>query len=151
MSLALVHQTNHLKLVEQVWTRGFGQLSQEKYNIDAAIRIIIGQPHAKHPGQAFKYYPPRAKLDSASDLDLVSVSYLRQANALEHVTLVPIPEDTQIAIRGVGNGSLTPTHRVLLKWYGHGERKIHEGWFDLVDFPDIDILLGTASFRRSLL
>lgn len=48
----------------------------------------------------------------------------------------------------MGNGSLTPTHRVLLKWCGHGESKIHEGWFDLVDFPDIDILLGTASLEK---
>ncbi|KAK0658713.1 hypothetical protein QBC41DRAFT_385020 [Cercophora samala] len=147
-NLALVHQSNHAKLVEQVWRQGFSHLSAEKYNIDAAIRIIVDQPQAKHPGQAFKYYPARVKLDSASDVDLVSISYLRQAGALEHVTLVDIPEDMQIVIRGVGNGSLIPSHRVILEWCGHGESKIHEGWFDVVDFPDIDILLGTASFEK---
>ncbi|KAK4178045.1 hypothetical protein QBC36DRAFT_309528 [Triangularia setosa] len=103
---------------------------------------------AKDPGQAFKYYPARVKLDSASDVDLVSVSYLRQARVLEHITLVEIPEDTQLVIRGVGNGSLTPSHRVLLKWCGHGEGKIHEGWFEVVDFREIDILLSTASFEK---
>ncbi|KAK4195415.1 hypothetical protein QBC40DRAFT_269261 [Triangularia verruculosa] len=147
-NLALVHQANQLKVMKQVLKSGFGHLSAEKYNIDAAIQIIVDRPLAKHPGDAFKYYPARVKLDSASDVDLVSLSYLRQAGALEHIAPVEIPEETRLVLRGVGDGSLTPSHRVLLKWCGHGESKIHEGWFEVVDFPEIDILLGTASFAK---
>ncbi|KAK0736627.1 hypothetical protein B0T21DRAFT_182453 [Apiosordaria backusii] len=145
---AVVNHTKHLRLVEQIWRRGFGHLSAEKYNIDAAIRVITDRPLANHPGQAFRYYPARVKLDSASDVDLGSLSYLRQAGVLDYINLVEIPVDTQLVIRGVGNGSLAPLHRVLLKWCGRGESKIHEGWFEVIDFPEIDILLGTASFEK---
>ncbi|KFY33053.1 hypothetical protein V495_08478 [Pseudogymnoascus sp. VKM F-4514 (FW-929)] len=117
------------------------QLIKTNFTRNVALAVEIG-PHN------FKYVPTRAKLDTGSDENLVSLRLLKEAGINEDLWM-PIQEEQGVKLSGVV-GAVEPEFIVELAWYEGQEMKMQRSKFYIVENPDFDIVIGTKRITQEL-
>ena len=97
--------------------------------------------------EIIEYYPGRVKLDTGSEADFVSLSYLMQAGFTMDA-LKPIPVAQQAQVEGINGAKYTPKFEVDLKWFRQGKALTNTGRLLVVDQAPFDILLSSRRFSR---
>jgi hypothetical protein len=91
--------------------------------------------------------PALVKLDTGSDVDVVSLEFLTQANFATSA-LVPIPDEAKDTLVGVEGTLYQPNHSIELYWFRQGEQQIRRTKFYVVSGAPVDILLGSKRFAQ---
>ena len=149
-----VHSTAMANSNKQTHTRlisAFKQLGNSNYVVRATV--VVQQP-SQERGQRFKYIsteaehtPALVKLDTGSDVDVVSQEFLAQAGFTADA-FIPIPEEAKDSFIGIGGTPYRPESTIELFWFREGEQRIRKTRFYVVLGAPVDMLLGSKQFAQ---
>jgi hypothetical protein len=127
------------------------QLGNSNYVINATV--VVEQPSGEK-GQRFKYVSAKAehtpalvKLDTGSDVDVVSQEFLVEAGFAANA-FMPIPEEAKNSFIGIGGTPYQPESTIELFWFREGEQRIRKTRFFVVSGAHVDLLLGSRQFAQ---
>ena len=125
------------------------QLGRSNYVIRATV---IVEQSSQCGGQRFKYLstdaihtPALVKLDTGSDVDVVSQEFLTQAGFPESA-IVPILEDAKHILISIDGTSYQLASTISLFWFREDEQQIRKNLFYVVEGAPVDLLLGSKRF-----
>ena len=126
-------------------------LGSSNYVIKATVVV---ESSSQERGQRFQYIPTIAKhtpalvkLDTGSDVDVVSQEFLTEAGFTASAFL-PIPEEAKDAFIGIEGTPYRPESTVELFWFREGEQRIRKTRFYVVSGAPVDMLLGSKRFAQ---
>ena len=127
------------------------QLGSSNYVIKATVVV---EHSSQERGQRFKYVsteaehtPALVKLDTGSDVDVVSQEFLAQAGFAANA-FVPILEEAKDSFIGIEGTPYRPESTVELFWFREGEQRIRKTLFYVVSGAPVDMLLGSKRFAH---
>ena len=127
------------------------QLGSSNYVVKATV--VVEQP-SQERGQRFKYIstaaehtPALVKLDTGSDVDVVSQEFLDQAGFTTNA-FIPIPEEAKDSFIDIGGTTYRPKSTIELFWFREGEQRIRKTRFYVVSGAPVDMLLGSKQFAQ---
>lgn len=135
---------------QQAVVNALSQLSQSNYVVNATIAIPIRADHADggadgHYHHELIHLPALVKLDTGSDVDVVSKELLQEAGFdQERLQEIPCEEaDILVTFDGV---EFQPKAKISLSWYMEGEQRMRRNTFYVVPGAPVDLLLGSKRF-----
>ena len=127
------------------------QLGSSNYVIKATVVV---EQSSQERGQRFKYISTKAehtpalvKLDTGSDVDVVSQEFLSQAGFAANA-FMPIPEEAKDSFIGIEGTPYRPKSTIELFWFREGEQRIRKTRFYVVSGAPVDMLLGSKRFAQ---
>ena len=127
------------------------QLGSSNYVIKATV--VVEQVSLER-GQRFKYIsteaehtPALVKLDTGSDVDVVSQEFLARAGFPTNA-FMPIPEDAKDSFIGIEGTPYRPESTIELLWFREGEQRIRKTRFYVVSGAPVEMLLGSKQFAQ---
>jgi hypothetical protein len=147
-SAAMAKDNNkpHTRLI-----RALEQLGSSNYVIKATVVV---EQSSQERGQRFKYIsteaehtPALVKLDTGSDVDVVSQEFLAQAGFAANA-FMPIPEEVKDSFIGIEGTPYRPESTIELFWFREGEQRIRKTRFYVVSGAPVDMLLGSKRFAQ---
>ncbi|KAK3989008.1 hypothetical protein QBC44DRAFT_370376 [Cladorrhinum sp. PSN332] len=132
---------HHKNSAQQAWQKYLHQLEAQQFNINVTVAV----PQAG----GIRYHGTKAQLDTASDVDFVSLEYLKKAAKYPDGSLVPILAEDQQTVMGIGNNTYTPQFKIKLSWCPEGRQKYRDTWFMVVEKAEFDMLLGSSRFAEA--
>lgn len=144
---------------QQMIVNALSQLGKSNYVVNATVAIPVSSVQTNGGGTGsyhYKYAPALVKLDTGSDVDIVSSEFLEE-RCLDHELLqkTPAPYDEADCFVTIGGEEFQPESKVTLSWYMEGEQKMRRNTFYVVIGAPVDLLLGSRQFateaaRRSV-
>ena len=132
-------------------TSALEQLGSSNYVIKATV--VVENP-CQERGQRFKYIsteaehtPALVKLDTGSDVDVVSHEFLAEAG-FPAGAFMPIPEEAKDSFIGIEGTPYRPESTVDLFWFREGEQRMRKSRFYVVSGAPVDMLLGSKRFAE---
>ena len=145
-AMADSHKPTHTRLISAL-----KQLGNSNHVVNATV--VVQQP-SQERGQRFKYIsteaehtPALVKLDTGSDVDVVSQEFLAQAGFTAN-EFMPIPEEAKDSFIGIGGTPYRPESTIELFWFREGEQRIRKTRFYVVSGAPVDMLLGSKQFAQ---
>ena len=127
------------------------QLGSSNYVIKATVVV---EKSSQERGERFKYIPAEAeytpalvKLDTGSDVDVVSQEFLAEAGFTANA-FMPIPEEDKDSFIGIEGTPYRPESTVELFWFREGEQRMRKSRFYVVSGAPVDMLLGSKRFAQ---
>ncbi|PMD32360.1 hypothetical protein L207DRAFT_590651 [Hyaloscypha variabilis F] len=127
------------------------QMSKSNYVVQATVAVET--PYYKG-GSRFKFVPAESahipalvKLDTGSDIDIVSEGFLEQAGVSKSLRK-PIPAENAECFITIGGKEYQPESQICLFWYMEGEQRIRRNVFFVVSGAPVDLLLSSKNFAR---
>ncbi|KAL8791728.1 MAG: hypothetical protein Q9195_005665 [Heterodermia aff. obscurata] len=127
------------------------QLGSSNYVIKATV--VVENP-CQERGQRFRYIsteaehtPALVKLDTGSDVDVVSHEFLAEAGFPANA-FMPIPEEAKDSFIGIEGTPYRPESTVELFWFREGEQRMRKSRFYAVSGAPVDMLLGSKRFAQ---
>ena len=127
------------------------QLGSSNYVIKATVVI---ENSRQERGQRFRYIsteaehtPALVKLDTGSDVDVVSQEFLAEAGFAASA-FKPIPEEAKDSFIGIEGKPYRPESTVELFWFREGEQRMRKSRFYVVSGAPVDMLLGSKQFAQ---
>jgi hypothetical protein len=142
-------RSQKLSLPRRAVLNTLSQMGQSNYIIKATVAIET--PQSTVCGR-FKFVPAESthtpalvKLDTGSDVDIVSQEFLLQAGVNESL-LQPIPAEEAEVFAIIGGKEYKPDSKIRLFWYMEGEQRFRRNIFYVVTGAPVDLLLGSKKF-----
>ncbi|KAE9372812.1 hypothetical protein N431DRAFT_457498 [Stipitochalara longipes BDJ] len=127
------------------------QMGHSNYVVQATVAIET--PHSGD-GSQFKFVsteaahtPALVKLDTGSDVDIVSQEFLEQAGFSKFL-LQPIPPEEAKCFVTICGKQYRPESKIRLFWYMEGEQRFRRNIFYVVNGAPVDLLLSSKRFAR---
>jgi len=142
-------RTRKGKLGRHAVLNTLSQLGQSNYVVKATVAIETRQSAG---GSRFIFVPAESehipalvKLDTGSDVDIVSQEFLEEAGFRESL-LQPIPPEEGECFLTISGKKYKPESKVRLFWYMDGEQRMRQNIFYVVAGAPVDLLLGSKEF-----
>ena len=127
------------------------QLGSSNYVIKATVVV---EHSSQERGLRFQYKsieaehtPALVKLDTGSDVDVVSQEFLVQAGFAADA-FISIAEEAKDWFIGIEGTRYRPQSTIELFWFREGEQRIRKGRFYVVSGAPVDMLLGSKQFAQ---
>jgi len=151
IALNNLSQPQKLSLPRRLVLNTLLQMGHSNYIVQATVAIENPQSIS---GNEFKFVsaesanvPALVKLDTGSDIDIVSQEFLEQAGFNKSL-LQPIPAEEAEAFVTIAGKEYKPEAKVRLSWYMEGEQRFRRNTFYVVNGAPVDLLLSSKQFAR---